>query len=137
MKIRTYTELARIDDYRERFQYLQLRGEVGASTFGWERYLNQAFYKTKRWRRARDLVIMRDEGCDLGHPDYQILDRIIIHHMNPITLEDIEEERDEVFDPEFLICTAPMTHNAIHYGDTRLLIQLPEERRPMDTCPWR
>lgn len=137
MRIRTYTELSRIPDFYERYRYLRLRGEVGMTTFGWERYLNQALYKTRRWRKARDQVIMRDDGCDLGHPDFQIRDRIIIHHMNPITLKDIEEERDDVFDPEFLICTASMTHNAIHYGDENLLPQLPVERRPGDTCPWR
>lgn len=137
MRIRTYKELSRIDDFYERFRYLQLRGEVGVSTFGWERFLNQALYKTRRWRKVRDEVIMRDDGCDLGHPDYQIRDRIIIHHMNPITLEDVEEERDEVFDPEFLICTAPMTHNAVHYGDENLLPSPLTVRRPWDTCPWR
>lgn len=137
MRFRTYTELSRIYDFYERFRYLQLRGEVGAVTFGWERFLNQALYKTKRWRKARDLVIMRDDGCDLGHPDFQIRDRILIHHMNPISPKDIEEESDAVFDPEFLICTTFGTHNAIHYGDETLLPKLPVERRPWDTCPWR
>lgn len=137
MKIRTYKELSRIDDFYERFRYLQLRGEVGASTFGWERFLNQALYKSRRWRKIRDQVILRDDGCDLGHPDYQIRDRVIIHHMNPITLEDVEEERDEAFDPEFLVCTAPMTHNAIHYGDEKLLPSPLTVRKPGDTCPWK
>ncbi len=137
MRVRTYTELVRIPDYYERYRYLQLRGEVGEETFGRERYLNQALYKTLRWRKIRDEVIIRDNGCDLAHPDYEIRDRIVIHHMNPITLEDLEKESDVVFDPEFLICVAPLTHNAIHYGDIDLLPSLPIERRPGDTCPWK
>lgn len=137
MKIRRYKELIRIDDYYERFQYLQLRGEVGMTTFGWERFMNQALYKTKRWRKIRDEVIIRDCGCDLAHPDFEIRDKIIIHHMNPISADDIEAESDIVFDPEFLICVTHMTHNAIHYGDESLLQRLPIERRPGDTCPWK
>lgn len=137
MRLRTYKELIRIPDYYERFQYLQLRGEVGEETFGWERYLNQALYRTRRWKRVRDEVIIRDEGCDLAHSDYEIHDRIIIHHMNPITPEDLENEKALVFDPEFLVCVAPMTHNAIHYGDIDLLPKLPIERRAGDTCLWK
>lgn len=137
MKIRRYKELMRIDDYYERYRYLQLKGEVGMVTFGWERFMNQALYKTKRWKKTRDEVIIRDCGCDLAHPDFEIRDRIIIHHMNPISADDIESESDIVFDPEFLICTTHMTHNAIHYGDESLLPRLPIERRPGDTCPWK
>lgn len=137
MRIRTYTELIRIEDFVERYEYLRLRGEVGVATFGWERWLNQELYKSSKWRRTRDKVIIRDMGCDLAHPDFQIGDRIIIHHMNPLTPEDIEDDVDEIYDPEFLICTSPMTHNAIHYGDQKLLPQLPVERFPGDTCPWK
>lgn len=137
MRLRCYKELNRIEDYYERFRYLQLRGEVGVSTFGWERYLNQALYRSPRWRKVRDEVIIRDNGCDLAHPDFEIRDRIIVHHMNPLSVEDIEADRDIIYDPEFLICTAPMTHNAIHYGDEGLLNHLPVVRRPGDTCPWR
>lgn len=137
MRIRTYTELIRIEDFIERYEYLRLRGEVGVATFGWERWLNQELYKSSKWRRVRDKVIIRDMGCDLAHPDFQIGDRIIIHHMNPLTPEDIEDDVDEIYEPEFLICTSHMTHNAIHYGDQKLLPQLPVERFPGDTCPWK
>lgn len=137
MKIRTYTELIRIDDFVGRYEYLRLRGEVGVSTFGWERWMNQMLYRSPKWRRTRDKVIIRDMGCDLAHQDFQIGDRIIIHHMNPLTLEQIEDDVDEIYEPEFLICTSHMTHNAIHYGDQSLLPQLPVERMPGDTCPWK
>lgn len=137
MRVRCYKELKRIDDYYERFKYLQLRGEVGASTFGWERYLNQMLYRSQRWRKVRDEVIIRDNGCDLAHPDFEIRFRIIVHHMNPLSVEDIELDRDIIYDPEFLICTTQMTHNAIHYGDEDLLPRLPVTRHPGDTCPWR
>lgn len=137
MKVRTYSELIRIPDYYDRFRYLQVRGEIGKETFGWERYLNQSFYRSKEWRRVRDKVIMRDNGCDLAHPDYEIHDLIVIHHMNPISPEDIEVGNDCIFDPEFLICTSSITHKAIHYGDENLLPSLPVERRPGDTCLWR
>lgn len=137
MKIRTYTELIRIDDFVGRYEYLRLRGEVGVSTFGWERWMNQMLYRSPKWRRTRDKVIIRDMGCDLAHQDFQIGDRIIIHHMNPLTLEQIEDDVDEIYEPEFLVCTSHMTHNAIHYGDQSLLPQLPVERMPGDTCPWK
>lgn len=137
MRIRTYTELIRIEDFVERYEYLRLRGEVGVATFGWERWLNQELYRSSKWRRTRDKVIIRDMGCDLAHPDFQIGDRIIIHHMNPLTPEDIENDVDEIYEPEFLICTSHGTHNAIHYGDQTLLPQLPVERFPGDTCPWK
>lgn len=137
MKLRTYSELIRLPDYYERFEYLKLFGLVGEQIFGWHRYVNQMFYQSKRWRSTRDKVIIRDAGCDLAHPDYEIHDRIYIHHMNPVTLEDLEEERDCAFDSEFLICVTDRTHRAIHYGDGSLLPRLPVERRPGDTCPWR
>lgn len=135
--IKTYTELSRIADYYDRFEYLKLRGFVGEQTFGWHRYINQTLYQSKRWKSTRDKVIIRDNGCDLAHPDYQIYDKIIIHHMNPITIEDIEEDRDYIYDPELLICVAYDTHNAIHYGDRSLLPSPLIERRAGDTCPWK
>lgn len=135
--IRTYSELIRIEDFTQRFEYLQLWGKVGEISFGWERWLNQELYKSKKWRRVRDKVIIRDNGCDLAHPDFEITDRIIVHHLNPLTPEDIENDVPEIYDLEFLVCTSRMTHNAIHYGDRDLLPQLPVERRPGDTCPWK
>lgn len=137
MMIRTYTELSRLDAFEERYEYLRLRGEVGQITFGWERYLNQILYHSKKWRRIRDEVIIRDNGCDLGHEDWQIRGRIIVHHLNPLTPEEVEDDADTIYDPEFLICTSELTHNAIHYGDVNLLPKLPVERKPGDTCPWK
>lgn len=134
--IKTYSELLRLPTFLERYYYLRLSGIVGESTFGFDRFLNQSLYKSKRWRRIRDDIIIRDEGCDLGLRDYQIGDRIIIHHMNPLSIEDIEEATDAVFDPRFLICVSPTTHNAIHFGDESLLPKLPIERRPGDTRLW-
>lgn len=136
-RIRSYRELRRLRTFEERYFYLQLKGIVGESTFGFDRYLNQILYTSDRWLRTRDDVIIRDNGCDLGIEGYEIQGRILVHHMNPITIEDVEEERDIVFDPEFLICTALRTHNAIHYGDVSLLPKLPIERRRNDTCPWK
>lgn len=137
MIIRSYKELSRIEDYYDRFEYLKIRGNVGEITFGWLRYLNQVVYHSQRWRKVRDEVIIRDDGCDLGHPDYQINGQIIIHHMNPLTPEQVEEDSDLIYDPEFLICVASITHNAIHYGSESLLPSPLVERRPGDTCPWR
>ena len=135
--IRTYTELTKLPTYEERFAYLRLDGTVCDETFGNDRYLNQILYKSPRWRKVRRLVILRDNGCDLGIEDYEIRGRIIVHHMDPITLDDIIHERDSVFNPEYLICTAHNTHNAIHYGDESLLVTAPIERSKNDTCPWR
>ena len=135
--IRTYTELSRLPSFEERYRYLRITGQVGKETFGFDRYLNQVFYRSQRWKRIRDEVILRDNGCDLGVEGYEIHGRIIIHHMNPITLEDIERESIYLLDPEFLICTVHNTHNAIHYGDENLLITAPIERTKYDTCPWR
>ena len=135
-KIRTYSELKRIKTFKERYDYLKLRGEVGVETFGADRYLNQALYRSSRWKRTRDKIIIRDNGCDLGIEGYEVKDRIYIHHMNPITLEDILEENDEMFNPEFLICVSFNTHNAIHFSDDSLLPKLPVERKPGDTKLW-
>ena len=134
---RCYSELRHLDTFIDRFRYLRIGGVVGDSTFGFDRYLNQTLYKTKRWRSVRDEVILRDDGCDLGILSMPIEGSIIVHHMNAITIEDIQEGRDWVFNPEFLICVSLGTHNAIHYGDENLLPKLPEERKPNDTCPWR
>lgn len=134
--IRTYSELSKITNFIDRYNYLRLNGSVGKETFGYDRYLNQMLYTSPRWRRVRDKVIIRDEGCDLGIDGYQINDKVIVHHMNPITVEDIELERDCVFNPEYLICVSDRTHRAIHYSDTSLLPQVPVERKKGDTCPW-
>ena len=134
---RCYSELRQLGTFIERFRYLRIGGIVGESTFGFDRYLNQTLYKTGRWRSIRDEVILRDDGCDLGIPGMLIDGKVIVHHMNAITLEDIQEGREWVFDQEFLICVSLDTHNAIHYGDENLLPKLPEERKPNDTCPWR
>ena len=135
--IRTYSELITIQTYEERFKYLQLNGFVGEETFGFDRYLNQNFYRSKEWKRIRDQIIVRDMGCDLGILDREIYGNIIIHHMNPITTDDIYQVSDYLTNPEYLICTTLRTHNAIHYGDESLLITAPIERQPNDTSPWR
>jgi hypothetical protein len=137
MKIRTYSELRRIPTFEERYQYLRLTGMVGETTFGFDRYLNQILYTSSRWRRTRDNIIIRDDGCDLGMRDYEINGIIYIHHMNPLTIEDVGFDRPIIYDPRFLICTSFNTHNAIHFGSESLLPQLPIERRPNDTCPWK
>ena len=136
--IRTYSELITLPTYIERFNYLKLGGKVGVDTFGFDRYLNQQFYhKDPRWRSTRDKVIIRDNGCDLGMEGYEIQGKIIVHHINPITMDDIINKRDWIYDPEFLICTVHNTHNAIHYGDENLLFKGPVVRTPNDTCPWK
>lgn len=135
--LRTYTELMRIPTFIERFKYLKLGGRVGEETFGYDRYLNQQFYQSYDWKRLRRDIIIRDCGCDLAFPDREIFDRIYIHHMNPIGPEDILRHSEEVMNPEFLICTSKLTHEAIHFGDESLLFMEPVERRPGDTCPWR
>lgn len=134
--IRTFRELSRLKTFEDRYDYLRLNGIVGVNTFGYDRYLNQFLYKSKRWLQSRDEVIIRDDGCDLGIEDRKIYGRIIIHHMNPITLLDIESNDDKVFDPRFLISTTMDTHNAIHYGDKTKLQKDPLERKRNDTCPW-
>ena len=137
MMIRSFSGLKRLTTFEERYEYLRLKGTVGESTFGFDRYLNQLLYRSDRWRKVRGVVIVRDNGCDLGIEDRDISSKILVHHMNPITMEDIEEGREEVFDPNFLICTSEQTHNAIHFGDANLLPKLPVERRAGDTCPWK
>ena len=137
MTIRTYSELITLPTFEERFHYLQLDGRVGEETFGFDRYLNQAFYKSEEWLRVRDLVIVRDNGCDLGIEGREIYGRILIHHMNPITIDDIAKRSKYLLDPEYLITTVKNTHDAIHYGDDSLLIKLPIERTRNDTCPWK
>lgn len=137
MIIKCYSDLKQIDSFKERFLYLKLRGIVGEETFGYDRYVNQQLYKSQKWRNTRRDIIIRDNGCDLGIDGYELDDYIIVHHMNPITLEDIEEERDIIFNPENLICCSSRTHKAIHFGDESLLPKEPIIRKPWDTCPWR
>lgn len=135
--IRTYSELCKFRTFRERYDYLKLGGKVGEETFGFDRYLNQIFYKSSEWLQTRDIVIARDNGCDLGVRGHEIYGKIIIHHMNPIDLEDIFKRKEILLNPEYLISTVLTTHNAIHYGDASLLVDTPIERRPNDTIPWK
>ena len=137
MSIRTYSELITLPTFEERFRYLQLGGKVGEDTFGHDRYLNQMFYTSDEWRRIRRDVIVRDNGCDLGIQDREIHGLIIIHHMNPITIEDIINRSEFLLNPEYLISTVKNTHDAIHFSDEKILITDPIERRPNDTCPWK
>lgn len=135
--IRTYAELIRIPTFEERYHYLQLRGTVGEETFGFKRLLNQEFYHSDEWLSFRDRIIVRDGGCDLAVDGFEIFGSIIIHHLNPITYEDILNRNLCVFDPNNVVCTKLSTHNAIHYGDENLLVKPPIERTKNDTCPWR
>lgn len=135
--IKTYSELITLPTFEERFRYLKLGGKVGEDTFGFDRYLNQVFYRSAKWKEIRDYVIIRDNGCDLGIEGHEIHQRILVHHMNPITKEDILRESEFLLDPEYMICTIKNTHDAIHYGDESLLITAPIERRKNDTCPWK
>lgn len=137
MNIRTYSELITLPTFEERFRYLKLNGVVGEETFGFDRWINQKFYKDPEWLAVRDKVIIRDNGCDLGIEGREIYSRIIIHHMNPIRKEDILNRTKFLLDPEYLICTIKATHDAIHYGDERLLLREPIERHKNDMCPWR
>ena len=138
MIIRTYSELIRIPTFEERYNYLKLESEIGIETFGFERYLNQRFYRSKEWKSLRDEIIVRDHGCDLGIVGYEIYDKIYIHHMNPITADDIRNNTEYLMNPEFLISTTHDTHNAIHYGNSDLLnASVFVERTKNDTCPWR
>lgn len=135
---RCYSDLITLPTYIERFNYLKLGGRVGEDTFGFDRHMNQNLYqRSQRWKKARDLVIIRDNGCDLGVEGHEIYGKILVHHINPITIEDILYDRDWIYDPEFLISTMHTTHNAIHYGDEKLLMTAPTVRIPNDTCPWR
>ena len=135
--IRTYSELCQLSTFEERFDYLRLNGSVGKDKFGVDRYLNQQFYRSREWKRIRDQVILRDNGCDLGVEGYEIRGRILIHHINPISVEDIQTMSDLLMNPEYLICASHRTHNAIHYGDESLIITAPIERTQNDTCPRR
>lgn len=137
MSIKTYSELLTLSTFEDRYEYLKLNGSVGEVTFGFDRYLNQVFYRSREWKKIRDYVIIRDNGCDLAMEGYEIRGKILIHHMNPIRTKDIETMSDFLLNPEYLISTTHMTHNAIHYGDSNLLIKPPVERRKNDTCPWR
>ena len=135
--LRCYRELIRLKTFDERFEYLKLKGIVGESTFGYDRYLNQLLYTSGEWRRIRRDIILRDNGCDLAVEGYDIPDIIIVHHMNPISVEDLIDFSEDVINPEYLICVSHDTHNAIHYGDRSLLTREPIERKPGDTCPWK
>lgn len=138
MIIRTYKELSRLITFEDRFNYLKLDGQVGIDTFGFDRIFNQRFYRSREWKACRDFVILRDNGCDLGVEGHEIYgQRIIIHHMNPISLDDIANSTDFLLNPEYLITTIHNTHNAIHYGDESLLITAPIERSKNDMCPWK
>ena len=136
--IRTYSELSKLKTFRERYEYLKLDGTVGEETFGFDRYINQMFYKSEEWKRIRNYVITRDNGCDLGISDRKIVDSVIlVHHMNPITKEDIFNKNEILLDPEYLITTIKPTHDAIHYGDESLLADDLVIRSKNDTCPWK
>lgn len=136
-KLRTYTELKQLKTFEERYEYLKLDGQVGIDTFGFDRYLNQAFYRSQEWKSVRNQVIVRDNGCDLGIEGREIHTKILVHHMNPITKEDVLNRSDLLLNPEYLITTFKRTHDAIHYGDSETLIKDPIERTANDTCPWR
>lgn len=135
--IKTYSEMILLPTFLERFKYLQIGGMVGSETFGFDRYLNQSLYRTAEWKRFRNEIIVRDNGCDLGCDDRTIYGKILVHHINPLTVEDIVNRHSCVFDPDNAICVSLDTHNAIHYGDEELLMLGPIERTKNDTCPWR
>lgn len=137
MSIKTYSELITIPTFEERFEYLQLKGSVGKDTFGYDRYLNQVLYRSSEWKRLRNQIIIRDGGCDLACDGYDIYGKVLIHHLNPITVEDVLARSRKVFDPDNLVCVSHNTHNAIHYGDVDLLVTGPIIRTKNDTCPWR
>lgn len=134
---RTYKALSRLDSFEERLRYLELHGSVGIDTFGFDRVFNQLFYTSAEWRRVRREVIVRDNGCDLGVPGQEIQGRILIHHINPISMQDISESSEALFDLDNLVCVSHETHNAIHYGRENRRPSLPIERKKNDTCPWK
>lgn len=136
MLTKTYTELSRIDTFEDRFEYLKLGGSVGHATFGFDRHINQGFYTSTEWKNIRQYIIFRDNGCDLGVPGYEIHSSILIHHINPMEVDDIIHREEWIFDPEFLITTTKTTHNAIHYGDRSLLMPKFVDRRRGDTRLW-
>lgn len=135
--IRTFTELSNLQTFEDRFRYLQLNGTVGKETFGFDRFINQEFYRSTEWKAVRDLVVLRDNGCDLGAEGREIYGKIYIHHMNPVNPKDIQTKSEFLLNPEYLITTTHATHNAIHYGDETLLIKAPVNRSKYDTCPWK
>lgn len=135
--IKCYSELITLPTFKERFEYLKLDGAVGTDTFGYSRYLNQMFYSSKEWKALRDYIIVRDDGCDLATPGFTLTGRILIHHINPITIEDLRTNAACVLDPENLIATCKRTHNAIHYGNEFNVPGEIAERKPGDTCPWK
>lgn len=135
--IRTYSELIQIPTFEERFRYLKLNGSVGEQTFGFDRYMNQTFYRSQEWKQVRHEIIVRDMGCDLGIEDREIFGLILVHHMNPLMIDDLVKHSDYLLNPDFLICTCKRTHDAIHFGDESILYEEPIIRRPNDTCPWR
>lgn len=134
--VRSYHEMRRFDTHEDRYEYLKLRASVGTSTFGFDRWINQAFYRSLEWKQIRNAVIARDMGLDMGVEGFEIFDKVIIHHMNPMTPEQIEDGDPDILNPEYLICVSHNTHNAIHFGDKRLLVQPLVERRPGDTNLW-
>ena len=134
---RSYLECMQLLTFQERYRYLQIGGLVGKETFGFDRYLNQMLYRTPEWKRFRRDMIVRDNGCDLGCEGYEIYGNVLVHHINPITVEDVINRNPCIFDPNNVICTSLNTHNAIHYGDETLLITEPVVRKPNDTCPWK
>ena len=137
MNIKRYSELILLPTFEERYKYLQLNGVIGDETFGFDRYINQMFYRSQEWKQVRDYAIVRDNGCDLGIEGHEIRGKILIHHMNPIGIKDIQQVNKFLLDPEYLITTMLSTHNAIHYGDESLLVKDPIERSKNDTCPWK
>ena len=136
MRVRTYSELSRLASFQDRYDYLRLKGAVGQDTFGFDRYLNQRFYRSTEWKHIRHEVIARDMGCDLGVEGHEINDRVYVHHMNPLTKDQVVHGDEGTIDPEYLISCTLNTHNAIHYGDPNSLVRLPPERRPGDTTLW-
>ena len=137
MNIRTYSELIQILDYYDRFEYLKIGGKIGFETFGYDRYLNQILYASPEWRNFRDAIIIRDNGCDIAMPGFEIYDRLTVHHLNALTKEDILNRDPKIFDPENVVCVSHNTHMAIHYGSRDLLPQPIIVRTQNDTCPWK
>ena len=135
--IKTYSEMVRLPTFLERYRYLKIGGQVGEGTFGYDRYLNQILYRSSEWKRFRRDIIIRDNGCDLACDGYEIIGKVLIHHIDPITVRDIELRDPKIFDPENVVSVTLNTHNAIHYGDESLLITEPLVRTPNDTCPWK
>lgn len=137
MSIKTYSELIRIPTFEERFDYLKVGSKIGEDTFGFDRYLNQIFYRSPEWKELRRFVILRDDGCDLAFRDLPISGRVYIHHLNPISADDVKTRSEILLNPEFLVCTSFNTHQALHFGDKNLLPKEPIERSRNDTCPWK